>query len=345
MRLTLLCTTFLTLLNVASTAAAASSPFVQRSGQNLTLDGKVTRLVGINRYQLAGGSRADQCVYKSKNAAWISWVQQIVTQAEKLGSNVVRIWAFQNFAGPSGRDFVDLDHVVSYASKHGLKTILVLENTWADCTEGGIKDLAWFNHGYDGNYGYPLSFTHYVEAIVDHYKNDPRVAMWQIMNEGKFYQNPAVLAGFMGKIARLIKSIDKNHLVSGGAAIQCWQGNQGGVDFANFSRDPSIDVLDAHDYDEETVAWTGCMDRALKAARALNKPLLIGEAGIDSKKYSGEARAKFFAAKMQAAARRGVAGYLLWSLNVAPTYIDTMDLKPADPAAQMLSKARKEWFN
>jgi mannan endo-1,4-beta-mannosidase len=343
-RLHALCLTAAALLFVQP-AAAAPRDMLQRSGTHLVLDGKQTHLIGTNRYQLAGGPLAHQCVYKSDLNAWDDWAKKIIAQAADLDTNVIRLWAFQNFAGKSGKDFSHFDRIVRYAKAKHIRLIFVLENTWADCTAGGIKDAGWFTSGYKNNYGYPLSFTSYVDAIVSHYKNEPAIAMWQILNEGKYFQDPHLLKGFLSTMARQIKQIDSNHLVSGGAAIQCWQHQQGAADFKYFSDDSHIDVLDAHDYDSEAADWPGCMNDALQASLALGKPLIIGESGIATPKYSAAQRANYFAAKMKAAGSRKVAGYLVWSLNTLPTYTDVFDFANTEPMAKLFTQARHDWFN
>lgn len=331
-----------------SRIALADTPkpmaIIGRSGQKFTVNGTPFPLVGFNRYELAGNAQTQACRHWGDQKQWLSYATDIIRKTKALGGNVVRIWAFQAYAGPTGKDFSYLDKVLALARANGVRLVCVLENQWGDCTQGGIKDDAWFSKGYSKPYGYPLSFPDYVDAIVTRYKNDPAVAMWQVMNEAKNYQNPKLMRAFLIDMARFIKSRDPRHLVSSGGALQCWQGAQGAADFESYADDSSIDVLDFHQYEDDTIAWTDCQQSALQAAKALNKPLMIGEIGIKSSSFNAKKRADLFAAKAQEAAKRGVAGLLIWSINLPglPNF-DGYDLFPGEPSTATLKKFRDQW--
>jgi mannan endo-1,4-beta-mannosidase len=322
-----------------------SMHLVQRSGTHLTVGSQKLALLGVNRYQLAGGPMAKLCQYSSSPQVWEQWAKDIISQTREMGGNVVRLWAFQGFAGPTGRDFSALDRLVDHAKFQGVRLILTLENQWADCTQGGIKDAAWYSNGYRGHYGYPLSFPEYLDAIVGHFKGEPAIAIWQVLNEGKLFEAPQTMRAFMVAMAQRIKKLDPGHLVSSGGALQCWQGAQGVADFKSYADDSAIDVLDGHDYGEETTPWTSCMDAALTAAKQLGKPLIIGEAGIHSAGKSTAQRSALFASKLKAAAQHGVAGYLLWSLNVRANYADDFDVAPDASLSSTLHQAKAHWFD
>ena len=78
---------------------------------------------------------------------------------------------------------------------HGIKLILTLDDNWGDCTfPGSIKDTNWYTSGYKNvQQGYKKSFPDYVTAIVTHFKNEPAIGVWEIMNEGKLVENPKAL--------------------------------------------------------------------------------------------------------------------------------------------------------
>lgn len=344
-RIALLC--LLSLIAQTPSVRAAEPPplkIMGRTGQKFTAGGAPFPLIGINRYELAGGPLAAECQHWGGEAVWWKWASRLVDQTKAMGGNVIRLWAFQNYAGPTGKDFSHLDKVIAYAKKQRIRLILVLENQWQACTKGGVKDAAWFQQGYKGRYGYPLSFTDYTHAIVTRYKDEPTIAMWQVLNEGKLYESPKVLRGFLVEMARFIKARDSKHLVSSGGAIQCWQGAQGATDFESYSDDSSIDVLDFHNYDEETIAWPVCAQNALRAARALNKPLIIGETGIRARSFSSQKRGELFTSQIAAAAKNGVAGFLIWQLNLpGETNHDNFDFLPNDPTWLALRQARSKW--
>lgn len=334
----------LALLLAAWPSQAADMPFVQRRGSRLVAGDKTVVLLGTNRYELAGGPQASQCQHWGGEDVWWKWASTLIAQASSFGSNTVRLWAFQNFAGPSGRDFSHFDKVIQFAKAKGVRVILTLENNWGDCTQGGVKDDRWYGGGYKNRYGYPLSLVDYVKAIVSRYKDEPAVAMWEIINEGKLYQQPAVLKKFLVDTAALIRSIDSRHLIAGGAAIQCWQGKQGVADFQSFQDDSNLQVVTAHDYDEETVPWTDCMQSAIQVARHFDKPFFIGEAGVHAASFSAARRAELFDAKIKAAADKKASGYLLWAINVPSEPVgDGFDYTSGDPTAGCFLRSRFVW--
>ena len=292
--------------------------FLARSGSHLTLAGQPYRFTGASNYRLAGGPSASQCYVGNHSAAdYEKSLDGIFQDAAASGISVLRLWAFQSFAGASGRDFSNFDAVVSRAKQHGLRVILTLENQWKDCTLPGTtaRKASWYAGEYAQNYGYALSFPDYVRAIVGHFKDEPTVAFWQIMNEAES-TDAGALQRFAAHIAGLIKSIDSQHLVSFGT-LAC---GQYGTDPANYRllhADANIDILEAHDYGAENVAMPACLAANLQVAQALNKPFFIGESGIDASRFQSDAqRAGLFAAKMRAAAGAGVAGYLIWSYQL-----------------------------
>ena len=206
--------------------------------------------------------------------------------------------------------------MIGYARQYNLKIIPVLENQWADCTEGGRKESAWYADGYNRPYGgYPLSYRDYVQRIVTRYKDEPVILLWQMMNEAES-EDAAALYDFTADISQLIASLDQNHLISLGTIGR----GQSGTDNQNFAllhRIETIDVVEAHDYNREQEAWPSSgyhsIDRAWRTAQDLGKPFFIGEAGIRVDEDVSEAeRAGLFEAKLQAAAEHGVAGYLIW---------------------------------
>jgi mannan endo-1,4-beta-mannosidase len=335
---------FLGLLS-GSRVKADDMVFVERKGPRLEVSGRPVALLGTNRYDLAGGPQAGQCQHWGGEDAWWSWASTLIKQARATGSNTIRLWAFQAFAGPSGRDFSHLDKVIQFAKSKGVRTWLTLENNWGDCTQGGIKDERWYGGGYKARYGYALSFVDYIKVIVDHYKDEPAVAVWEIMNEAKLYETPGVLKQFLKETAGLIRSIDQRHLIAGGAAIQCWQGDQGAADFQSFQDDSNLQVVTAHDYDEDAVAWTGCMQRALMGARHFDKPFVIGEVGIHASAFSEVERADMYSSKIKAAQAKRVSGYLLWSINTkGEPFGDGFDFNQDGPTGKVLASRYNAWL-
>jgi endo-1,4-beta-mannosidase len=172
-----------------------------------------------------------------------------------LGGTVARCWAFQANAGPGGDDFTVLDQVVAAARAQGIRLVLTLENQWTACTQpaSANKDPAWYQTGYKSPYGtYTRSYVDYVRAVVQHFASEPQILMWQLMNEAEC-TDAAALRAFAIDVATVIKSLDANHLVSVGT-LACGQNGVSGSDYQALHADPHIDILEAHDYGNESQA-------------------------------------------------------------------------------------------
>ncbi|MGC4068027.1 MAG: cellulase family glycosylhydrolase [Polyangiaceae bacterium] len=130
-----------------------------------------------------------------------------------MRANVLKIWAFQRYAGTTGEDFSAFDRVIAEARRAGVRLVFVLENFWEDCTEGGQKNDAWFASGFRSPYGeYALSYSDYVTRVVSRYANEPTVLAWEIMHEASG-TDFASLREFIASTVAQIRELDGNHLV------------------------------------------------------------------------------------------------------------------------------------
>src|SRR5665811_519020 len=67
-----------------------------------------------------------------------------------------------------------------------------------------------------------VSSRQWVQEVVSRYKNDPTIAMWQLMNEAEIKTgdsssscaSTADLYNFATDVSGMVKSIDPNHLVN-----------------------------------------------------------------------------------------------------------------------------------
>lgn len=150
----------------------------------------------------------------------------------------------------------------------------------------------------------------YIRALVSRtntvtgrrYIDDPTIMSWQLANEPRpagtqaVYDRvyPAFLAWIRGN-ARLIKSLDPNHLVSTGSegTIGCFQKEACAVDI---NTTPDIDYVTMHiwpqnfgwvkrtdiagTYDEGAAKTRAYIDTHVALAKRLNKPLVIEEFGF-----------------------------------------------------------------
>lgn len=213
----------------------------------------------------------------------------------------------------------------------------------------------WYTDGYKLKMGnYSLTYPDYVRAIVTRYKDEPTIMGWMMMNEadtsrktnGIDGSGPSVLVNFAKDIGTLIKSIDTNHLVTVGTQSNGASGATG-ADFVQVynvkdtqGRD-LIDFTEVHDWpywggdtdplpgspDGHTLPNPDSADclRTYQAKLAcsiansiqkLNKPIIMGEAGIAARSDSERIRrADLMDKKMAAFFNAGGAGYLVWQWN------------------------------
>ena len=223
-----------------------------------------------------------------------------------------------------------LDVALAEMGKRDITGVLYPTNFW-EWSGGMMTYLSWVNGGHyidnnDPAYPWPAFadrasafyanadavrlYHDYVRAVVGRtntvtgvrYADDPTIMAWQLANEPRPGGGPAVaranMAGFDGWVAttaRLIKSIDRNHLVSTGS-----EGLKGCIEdeacVLAEHRVPDIDYLTTHVWplnwswvDDKDLAGTWTAGKAkveayvaahVALARTLGKPLVIEEFGF-----------------------------------------------------------------
>src|SRR5262249_10101852 len=130
------------------------------------------------------------------------------------GVKVVRFWAFQRSCGPGGNDFAKFDALVAAARRHDILLMPVLENHWPHCTfdTKKVKPRQWYESGWRAIQLGPLSYQDYVRAIGEHFRNEPQILAWQLVNEPEIWpdtrQNAAILRQFAAEAGRELKRVD-----------------------------------------------------------------------------------------------------------------------------------------
>jgi mannan endo-1,4-beta-mannosidase len=230
-------------------------------------------------------------------------VDDFFMRAKQLNLTVVRTWAFcdgpshdgycfqpspQSYHEPS---FVKLDYIVAKAKKEGIRLILPLVNNWENF--GGIPQyLKWFNlYNHDDFYRDSRTketYKAYIKHLLNRrntitgvlYKDDPTILAWELGNELRSYDLP-VFYTWVEEMARYIKTIDPNHLLT--------TGSEGAIatDVYQTHKSPDIDFVSFHLYPEH---WGFDLTRSnqyirdhVKIARSLNKPVFMGEFGLRDK--------------------------------------------------------------
>ena len=345
--------------------------FVRRAGRSFVLDGDPFRFVGFNLYDAAASdvytcSPATRMTDDALDDA-LRWAR------DEAGASVIRFWAYQTYTA-GGTDFSGVDRVVRAARRAGLRVIPVLEDGPGNCSTGvdrvaksAVEGDTWYTQGYKRPYGDArLAYRDYVRVMAEHYRDEPTIMAWMMVNEAETEArnegDRTALADFARDVAGVIREVDRRHLITLGT-----QGNgapgTGGPDFRQIYEQDALDFAEVHDwarYGSDTEALPGstggsgglpspgdgeCEGRdariacSFAVAAELDKPLVVGEAGITASDGDDRRRrADLLAAKMDAAFAAGAAGYLVWHLSSAPT--DGYDVVPADddPVADVMDR-------
>lgn len=166
-----------------------------------------------------------------------------------------------------------LDYTLAELEKRGMTAVLYLTNSWdwsggygfylRECGYGDSPNAS--GEGYNDYVKYASDFVReqkaldmyyeHVRRIVSRknsitgrdYKDEPSIMSWQICNEPRPFskENISKFASWISKTARVIKSIDKNHLVSTGSeGLYGCEVNEHTCEFIH--GDPNIDYLTVH---------------------------------------------------------------------------------------------------
>ena len=315
------------------------SGFVGHSGAQFTLGGLPFSFTGFNIYQ--ANSRSNCSTTMGTGSALDTALNSIGSGAE-----VFRAWFFQSLATTNGaRDWSAFDHTLAVAKAHGVKVVVTLGNQWGSCEGSQYLTDSWYTGGYKTQVisGDTVPYRQYVSEIVSRYKNDPTIAMWQLINEAEIKTSSssscaptADLYNFTADVSGLIKSIDPNHLVNLGQMGSSQCGAQGN-DVQLLGSIPTIDVLEFHDYGHDTESMPSSLARDITFSKALGKPIFVGEAGIQvGSSCSATTRSSEFTAKITAAQSAGVGGWLVWSWNSSPSSPASWEVGPGDPALRVV---------
>lgn len=304
--------------------------FVTARGQELYFKDNKFRSIGVNRYNLLTrniNGKKTGCANQFSEKD----IENMFYELHEMGVTSVRFWLFQSFT-KSGEDMSRFDFVIKTADSYGIKLIPVFENHWQDCTEGGVKTSSWYESGYRSPYGkYSLSLKDYIGKIVPWYKNNTTIMMWEILNESRDV-DPKILYNFATDISSYIKLIDPNHLVNLGMMGEGYSA----LEYEIISTINTVDVLDYHDYYEDSKPMPGALEGIFNETKKVNKPLIVSESGI---KETVPDRAGLFDAKINAFFIKGGSVYMIWSYGQSYVTNDGYIFGSSDPVAKVIRKA------
>ena len=334
---------FTFLLLIASITCFAQRGFVRVEGTRFTIDGKPYRYIGANYWYgglLATNGEKGKTRLKTeldflkKNGVTNL---RIMVGAEGLTTYPYRTPSEKSLQPKPGKFdeqiAYGLDYLLNELGKRNMKAVLHFTNTW-DWSGGLGQYLEWNGFGtqprskYGGytwneNQHYTSQFYTcqkcmdeldvYIKYILNRtnsingkkYTNDPAIMAWEIINEPRAMEQSATPAfeAWMQHVSALVKSIDKNHLLTTGSEGDIASDNDISV-FKTIHADKNIDYLTIHIWpknwgwfkDTSIVAGyantisnaTNYITRHVGIAKELNKPLVIEEFGLprDSQSFS-----------------------------------------------------------
>lgn len=322
-------------------------------GTALTLDGKPWWPIGLNAYQLgtdwsinAGcGAQVDLDTYFSR-----------LPPHSLTRFNAFSSLAVNKYTGML--DFTALDAVVRAAERHGQMLIAVLSSNEGSCEDDTFKEYGWYTDGWDTDRspGTTLTFAQWLDTAVKRWAASPAVAGWTAVGEpepslcsddGCTWQARScppdaaqVLRQFYDATGARIHELDPGTTVFSGHAGggQC---GSAGDSFEYVSASPGIDVLEYHFY-ESTDSLPGNeydgLARRVQQARALDKPLVITEVGMEAGSCGSVGdREQVLREAFGEMRDQGAAGVMFWSYVPDPRPGQcTLDIGPSDPLMRLV---------
>ena len=352
----------------ATASSRAPGSFVQAAGRSLTIDGQPFRFVGANIYDAAASdSYSCNASIRLNGDDLVNTLRQL---HERAGATVLRFWAYQTYT-KGGTDFSHVDRVIAAARDVGMRVLPVLEDGPGNCTTGNDGDAkskfesdTWYTDGYKVPYGSArLSLRDYARVMAEHYRDNPTILGWSLMNEAETTQRTSdghsVLVGFATDLASVVHGADPHHLLTVGTQSNGAPGASG-RDFTEVYSAPGVTFSEVHDwgrYGSDTEAMPGgegptppdagsgqCESSSAQVgcsfalAARIGTPLIVGEAGIEARDANARnRRADLFRAKIEAASAAGAAGYLVWSVTTSITDGYDVQLTDDDPLLRVLA--------
>jgi mannan endo-1,4-beta-mannosidase len=281
-----------------------SDLWLTRRGRQLWFGGKPYVAIGFNAFGMAG----------CETGRPYTDAQMDVFFASLRPYGLTRAWAFE------AQGIAGVEQMVHWAERHSQLLILSLADGRGNCAEadgraggeGSGKTSDWYKSGYKQRY------LPWLESVVGRFRNSPAIGMWELINEPGDTDDPTMRA-FFDDAAAHVKAVDPRHLVLSGSQAQYVRGTS---DYAYVHAGPDIDVASLHEYDYDYANSRTIMSPqlgpALDAMRTLDKPLIVGETGIqagtDPNCTSYAARSEAVKQKLDTYLRQdGVVGVEVWS--------------------------------
>jgi mannan endo-1,4-beta-mannosidase len=315
--------------------------FVKVNGNRFTIGGKPYRYIGANYWYggllatngVAGKKRliTELDFLKAHGVTNL----RVMVGAEGLTTYPYRTPSEKSVQPQPGKFdeniMTGLDYLLNEMGKRNMKAVLHFTNTWE--WSGGLGQyLKWNGFGdqpYPKNPDYKWEdhekyisqfytcqpckdeLDAYIKFTLNRtnslngkkYINDPAIMAWEIINEPRPMLKTAAPAfeEWIGHVAALVKSIDKNHLLTTGSEGDIASDDDMQV-YQQIHADKNIDYLTIHiwpknwkwfndtsivaGYANVTDKASSYIKRHLSVAQELNKPLVIEEFGLPRDAHS-----------------------------------------------------------
>jgi mannan endo-1,4-beta-mannosidase len=308
--------------------------FIRARGMRFSAGGTPYRIVGTNMWYAAylGAFNLDRLKRELDrvSALGINNVRILGSSEHSPLKNSVRPTFRDRTDRFNERLLGGLDHALAEMGRRDISAVIYLTNFW-EWSGGMMTYLYWTNGGryidmndpahpwpqfpdmaseFYGRAAAVKMFDDYVRSVVTRrnsvtgklYRDDPAILSWQLANEPRPGGSEAAgrrhmkaYVAWIDRTARLIKSLDPNHMVSTGS-----EGTMGCVDsdqcVADAHRSRAIDYVNAHIWPQNW-SWADPKDlagtwprvekntreylaRQVAIAKRLNKPLVIEEFGM-----------------------------------------------------------------
>ncbi len=308
------------------TRGGGDGQFMGTAGREFVVNGRVFRFIGVNLRGLVWYGSGH-----TLPASTSGYRGESLDRTREMGARVVRVF-LPSHKGSTQETIERLGQALALAGDRGLYILPAFVNYYSD-TEFYLPGDLYLYEKLDPNFNgnllggaffrdrYQDHYLPFVRAVVDAFKDDPRIFAWEVGNELKYEpawqdNDRAAFIGFMHTVAREIKRVDRNHLVATGMISASHASlNQGDL-WRKLYGGPEFDFLTVHCYNEQ---YEGKLDHDY-AAR-LNKPFIVEEAGFDEEKPGD--RVELTRNDMARWFGHGASGYMPWGFM--PTSADMQD--------------------
>ncbi len=313
---------------VAQARGTGAGQFMGVIGREFVVNRRIVRFIGVNLRGLVyyGSGLTGMLQFTTEGHR-----HETAQQAHAMGAKVVRV--FLPCINASAEQTIGLLRTtLDILGNHNLYLIPAFVDFYKS-TDFRIPGDDHFYARLDPNFhhellkgdfyrgGYRERYLPFVQTVVEAFKEDSRIFAWEIGNELKYepaHEDPnrAAFLDFMLTMARTIKQLDRNHLVTTGMIST----SHASLDVDNLWRKlyggPEFDFLTVHCYNDE---YEGKQDHTY--AQALNKPFIIEEAGYGKARPGN--RVEQVRRDMDRWFGLGASGYMQWGFM--PTQWDIGD--------------------